>query len=132
MNTFVGGKGDVLLAYENEAIQAQQSGAKIQFVRPVDDAPDREPDRRAQEHAAPDRGQGVRRLHAQRPRRRTSGRRTATARSTRPSPRSGSKTFPVPKQLFTIRDIVKGGWPVVQPKFFDPNNGILKQIQNGS
>ena len=27
MNTFVGGKGDVLLAYENEAIQAQQSGA---------------------------------------------------------------------------------------------------------
>ena len=28
MSTFVGGKGDVLLAYENEAIQAQQSGAK--------------------------------------------------------------------------------------------------------
>src|SRR3954451_14159012 len=34
MNTFVSGKGDVLLAYENEAIQAQQSGAKISFVRP--------------------------------------------------------------------------------------------------
>ena len=34
MNTFVSGKGDVLLAYENEAIQAQQSGAKIAFVRP--------------------------------------------------------------------------------------------------
>ncbi len=34
MNTFVNGKGDVLLAYENEAIQAQQSGADIQFVRP--------------------------------------------------------------------------------------------------
>ncbi len=34
MNTFVGGKGDVLLAYENEAIQAQQAGADIQFVRP--------------------------------------------------------------------------------------------------
>ena len=42
------------------------------------------------------------------------------------------KTFPVPKKLFTIREIVKGGWPVVQPKFFDPNNGILKQIQNGN
>jgi ABC-type sulfate transport system substrate-binding protein len=25
---------------------------------------------------------------------------------------------------------VKGGWPVVQPKFFDPNNGIVKQIQS--
>jgi len=34
MNTFVGGKGDVLLAYENEAIQAQQAGADISFVRP--------------------------------------------------------------------------------------------------
>ena len=34
MNTFVGGKGDVLLAYENEAIQAQQAGADIAFVRP--------------------------------------------------------------------------------------------------
>ena len=34
MNTFVQGKGDVLLAYENEAIQAQQAGADIQFVRP--------------------------------------------------------------------------------------------------
>ena len=41
-----------------------------------------------------------------------------------------AKTFPVPKQLFTIRDVVKGGWPVVQPKFFDPNNGIVKQIQS--
>ena len=35
MNTFVSGKGDVLLAYENEAIQAQQSGADIAFVRPA-------------------------------------------------------------------------------------------------
>src|SRR3954452_21503715 len=35
MNTFVSGKGDVLLAYENEAIQAQQNGAKISFVRPT-------------------------------------------------------------------------------------------------
>ena len=34
MNTFVSGKGDVLLAYENEAIQAQQAGADIAFVRP--------------------------------------------------------------------------------------------------
>src|SRR4029077_16063511 len=34
MSTFAGGKGDVLLAYENEAIQAQQAGADIQFVRP--------------------------------------------------------------------------------------------------
>ena len=34
LNTFVSGKGDVLLAYENEAIQAQQAGSAIDFVPP--------------------------------------------------------------------------------------------------
>ncbi len=96
------------------------------------DDPDREPDRRPQGHAAPGRGQGLRRLHALHRRAEHLGARTASARSCRRVFKKWAKTFPVPKQLFTIRDIVKGGWPVAQPKFFDPNNGILKQIQNGS
>ena len=97
---------------------------------PVGDDPDREPDRGAEEHEEPDaRPRRSSTSPAAEPRR-TSGRRTATARSSRASFDKWSKTFPVPKQLFTIRDVVKGGWPVVQPKFFDPNNGIVKQIQS--
>src|SRR3954463_6577002 len=34
MNTFLQGKGDVLLAYENEAIAAQQAGQDIDYVVP--------------------------------------------------------------------------------------------------
>ena len=34
LQTFVGGKGDVLLAYENEAIAAQQAGEELDYVIP--------------------------------------------------------------------------------------------------
>ena len=34
LQTFVGGKGDVLIAYENEAITAQQKGEDVDYVVP--------------------------------------------------------------------------------------------------
>ena len=34
LGTFLGGKGDVLLAYENEAIAAQDAGEEIEYVVP--------------------------------------------------------------------------------------------------
>ena len=34
LQTFVGGKGDVLLAYENEAITAQQKGEEVDYTIP--------------------------------------------------------------------------------------------------
>ena len=34
LTTFTGGKGDVLISYENEAIAAQQAGEKIDYVVP--------------------------------------------------------------------------------------------------
>jgi sulfate/thiosulfate-binding protein len=35
LNTFSNGKGDVLVGYENEAIQAKQSGVKLEYVTPA-------------------------------------------------------------------------------------------------
>jgi sulfate/thiosulfate-binding protein len=131
MNTFVSGKGDVLLAYENEAIQAQQSGADIQFVRPSATILIENPIAvlKNTQHPAEAKAfvdftrspaaQNIWATYGYRPIDKTVFKKWA-------------KTFPVPPKLFTIRDIVKGGWPVVQPKFFDPNTGILKQIQNGT
>ncbi|MDP9259925.1 MAG: sulfate ABC transporter substrate-binding protein [Actinomycetota bacterium] len=129
MNTFVQGKGDVLLAYENEAIQAQQAGADIQFVRPSATILIENPIAVLKGTQNPTQAKAF-----------VDFTRSAAAQNIwaqygyRPIVQSvfkkWSKTFPVPRQLFTIRDIVKGGWPVVQPKFFDPNNGILKQIQS--
>jgi sulfate/thiosulfate transport system substrate-binding protein len=131
MNTFVGGKGDVLLAYENEAIQAQQAGADIQFVRPsatilienpIAVLKNTQHPTEAKAFVAFTRSPAAQNIWA------TYGYRPIDKTVFK----KWTKTFPVPRQLFTIRDIVKGGWPVVQPKFFDPNNGLLKQIQNGS
>jgi sulfate/thiosulfate-binding protein len=129
MNTFVQGKGDVLLAYENEAIQAQQAGADIQFVRPSATLLIENPIAVLKGTQNPTQAKAF-----------VDFTRTDAAQNIwatygyRPIVKSvfdkWTKTFPIPKQLFTIRDIVKGGWPVVQPKFFDPNNGIVKQIQS--
>jgi sulfate/thiosulfate-binding protein len=128
MNTFVGGKGDVLLAYENEAIQAQQAGADISFVRPSSTILIENPIAVLKGTQNPTQANAF-----------VAFTRSAEAQDIwatygyRPILKSvatkWAKTFPVPKQLFTIRDIVKGGWPVAQPKFFDPNNGIVKQVQ---
>ena len=59
LQTFAAGKGDVLLAYENEAITAQQKGEELDYVTPGRDDPDREP------------GRGRRPSRSRAPRRRT-------------------------------------------------------------
>ena len=51
LQTFTGGKGDVLLAYENEAILAQEKGEDLDYVVPDADDPDREPGRGDEGHA---------------------------------------------------------------------------------
>jgi sulfate/thiosulfate-binding protein len=131
MNTFVSGKGDVLLAYENEAIQAQQAGADIAFVRPSTTLLIENPIAVLKNTQ-----------HATEAKAFVDFTRTAAAQNIfaeygyRPVVKSvfdkWAKTFPKPRFLFTIRDIVKGGWPVAQPRFFDANKGIVKQIQSGS
>jgi sulfate transport system substrate-binding protein len=37
------------------------------------------------------------------------------------------KTFPTPKTLFTIEDL--GGWESVTAEFFDPEAGIMAEIE---
>ena len=131
LNTFIGGKGDVLLGYENEIIQAQQAGADLQFVRPSATLLIENPVAVLKKTAHPTEAKAF-----------VDFLRTDTAQNLfaetgyRPVVKSvfakWTKTFPIPRQLFTIRDIVKGGWVAAQPKFFDPNTGIVKKIQSGS
>ena len=46
LQTFASGKGDVLIGYENEAIQAKDEGIELEYVVPDVDDQDREPRRR--------------------------------------------------------------------------------------
>jgi sulfate transport system substrate-binding protein len=128
LNTFLSGKGDVLLTYENEAIGAQLAGQKVQYVIPRSTILIENPIAVLKNSSNPTQAAAF-----------VNFTRTPEAQEIwatygyRPIVKSvfnkWAKTFPVPKQLFTIRDIVKGGWPVAQPKFFDPNNGVVKQVQ---
>jgi sulfate/thiosulfate transport system substrate-binding protein len=122
LQTFTGGKGDVLLAYENEAILAQEKGEDLDYVVPdqtilienpvavTKDAPE-------QATAFIDyiRSEEAQRVFAK------AGYRPVV------NGLGDEFQFPLPPSLFTIDDL--GGWPEVQEKYFDREDGIMAEIQ---
>jgi sulfate/thiosulfate transport system substrate-binding protein len=120
---FVGGTGDVLISYENEAIKAQQAGEDIDFVTPdqtilienpiavTKDAP-----AVAQKFVAFLYTDAAQKTFAK------NGYRPVVAADLDKS------QFPDPKTLFTIDDL--GGWSTVNKAFFDPDNGSISKIEN--
>ena len=121
LQTFVGGKGDVLIAYENEAILAQANGEELDYVIPDEtilienpvavtaDAPDV-----AQAFVDYLRSAGAQRVFAE------AGYRPVRAEVL------AAYSFLAPPKLFTIAD--HGGWPDVTEKFFDREGGIVADI----
>jgi sulfate/thiosulfate-binding protein len=122
LQTFTGGKGDVLLAYENEAILAREKGEDLDYVVPEQTILIENPvavTKDAPEQAAAfldyirsDEAQRIFGKAGYRPVNETL---------------AGEFQFPTPPGLFTIADV--GGWPEVQKKFFDREDGIMAGIQ---
>ena len=122
LQTFTGGKGDVLIAYENEAITAQQKGEKLDYLIPdetilienpiavLEGAP-------AQARAFVDflRTRESQEVFAEK------GYRSILDELV------DEERYPAPETLFTIADL--GGWPEVQESFFDREEGIMAEIQ---
>jgi sulfate/thiosulfate-binding protein len=124
LQTFLAGRGDVLLSYENEAIFAQKHGQAVDFVMPKSTIQIANPIAVVK----------------------TSGNKT-TARAFvsflrtkpaqvifaqngyRPVLRSAAKgfSFPYPPGVFSIQWL--GGWAKVDKQFFDSRNGIVTKIQ---
>ena len=65
LQTFVGGKGDVLLAYENEAILAQSKGEELDYVVPDETILIENPIAVVGEGGHADAGAALRRVHAE-------------------------------------------------------------------
>jgi sulfate transport system substrate-binding protein len=122
--TFAGGKGDVLLGYENEVITAQQKGEALEFVVPEQTILIENPVAVVTESAHPDKAAEfiafLRTPEAQR----IFGEKGY--RSILPEVLA-EFTYPTPASLFTIADL--GGWADVTTKFFDPDTGIVAQVQ---
>ncbi len=124
LGTFLGGKGDVMLAYENEAIAAQDAGEDIDYVVPDSTilietpiAVTEDADAAAQpfvDYLYTDEAQQL-----------------WADRGYRPVVQSVLKKnadkFPTPPDLFTIADL--GGWEKVSSDFFDPENGSVAEIE---
>lgn len=123
--TFAGGKGDVLLGYENEVITAQQKGEPLEYVVPAQTILIENPAAVVTESANPEKAAAfidfVRTPEAQH---------VFGSKGYRPILPEVLAEFPdfvTPEALFTIDEL--GGWADVTTKFFDPDNGIVAQVQ---
>lgn len=124
LGTFTGGKGDVLLSYENEAIFARQNGEDIDYVVPDQTILIQNPVAITAGSANPQSAQAfldyvytpeAQKLFAD------NGYRPVVAGVV------PAGQFPTPSSLFTIADL--GGWPDVATKFFDAKTGIVAAIE---
>jgi len=123
LNTFLGGKGDVLITYENEAILARHQGQGLYYIDPPDT------------------------ILIQNPVAITNGKNQAAARAFlrflytpqaqtlfaqtgyRPVVKSVAAKFKYPSRsgLFDINYL--GGWGKVEKQFFDPKSGVMAKIE---
>jgi sulfate/thiosulfate transport system substrate-binding protein len=121
LQTFLAGRGDVLLGYENEAIAAQKKGEAIDYVIPDNTILIQSP-AAAVGSSAP--GQAFVKFL-------TSPEAQAiwAEKGYRPviSGVAEASKFPTPKGLFTIETV--GGWKKVSKEFFEPETGIVTKIE---
>jgi sulfate/thiosulfate transport system substrate-binding protein len=124
LQTFAGGKGDVLLAYENEAITAQKAGIELDYVVPDQTILIQNPAAVTTESENPEQAKAfldwlvtpeAQEIYA-----------SKGYRSVLPD-LVDQKTYPTPATLFKIDDF--GGWSKVNDEFFDPENGSVAQIE---
>ena len=122
--TFVGGKGDVEIAYENEAIAAQQAGEPVDYVIPDQTILIENPIAVTTKSKHPAQAKAfVDFLES------AAGQRIFAEKGYRPVDPAAAKAagFPTPPGLFTISDL--GGWKDVSKRFFDKDSGIVAGIE---
>jgi sulfate transport system substrate-binding protein len=124
LQTFTAGRGDVLLAYENEAIFARRKDQPLSYVIPK--ATIRIENPIAVTRNASDKATARAFVHYLRTR---PAQRIFAENGYRPVVPAAAKgfTFPARPQLFTIKYL--GGWAKVDRRFFHPQTGIVTRIQ---
>src|SRR5215213_6086014 len=124
LQTFAGGKGDALLAYENEAIFAQQNDQKIDYTvpdetilieNPVAVTKSSENAEEAQAFVDYLRSEDAQRIFLE------NGYRPVNEDV------AAEGEFPEPSGLFTIADF--GGWSEVSDKFFSTDSSIMLDVE---
>jgi sulfate/thiosulfate-binding protein len=124
LQTFSGGKGDAILAYENEAIFANQKGQKLEYTVPDETILIENPVAVTESSKHPEEAQAfldyLRSEEAQR---------IFLENGYRPVNEdvAAEGDFPTPNGLFTIADL--GGWTDVTDQFFNTDGSIMLDVE---
>jgi sulfate/thiosulfate-binding protein len=121
LQSFLAGRGDALIDYENEAISDQKKGSPIEYVIPKDTILIQNP------IAVVGSSSGAQKFvnYLLSP----AGQAIWVKKGYRPviSGVPGASSFPTPPGLFTIETL--GGWSKVDKEFFEPETGIVTKIE---
>ena len=125
MQAFLGGKGDVLLTYESDAIPTKKTNSTIDYLIPTQTILVQNP----ATYTKTDKAFYAKFFldYAHNP----PQQRVFADYGYRPVISGVAKPgeFPVPKGLFTIDAV--GGWAKAEKQFFDPSTGSIAQIEQG-
>src|SRR4051794_28432280 len=124
LQTFIGGKGDVLLAYENEAITAQQKGQSLDYTIPDQTILIQNPAAVTSDSKHPAQAKAFLDYLWTEPAQKIYA--SKGYRSVIPSVVDKSK-YPTPTAELTIDKL--GGWSTVNDQFFDPSKGYMASIE---
>jgi sulfate/thiosulfate transport system substrate-binding protein len=121
LQTFLSGRGDALIDYEDEAISDQKKGSPIEYVIPKDTILIQNPI--AAVGGSAEGQKFVNYLLS------PAGQKIWVEKGYRPviSGVPGASSFPTPPGLFTIETL--GGWSKVDKEFFEPETGIVTKIE---
>jgi sulfate/thiosulfate transport system substrate-binding protein len=127
LQTFTGGKGDVLLSYENDAIFAQQKGEPVDYVIPTQTILIQNPAAVTIKSTNPTVAKAFLAFVYT-----NTAQKIFADNGYRPvvSGVVPADKFKTPTDLFTIDDL--GGWTAVTSKFFDADNGIVTKIESSN
>ncbi|WP_207890304.1 sulfate ABC transporter substrate-binding protein [Rubrobacter taiwanensis] len=123
LQTFVGGKGDVMIAYESEAIIAREMGYDVEYVVPEATILIENPYAVTETGENPEKAREFLEFLYSPEAQRIFG--EEGYRPVVPEIRA-EFDYPEPEKLFTIEDF--GGWEAADERFFDPEDGIVTQI----
>jgi sulfate/thiosulfate transport system substrate-binding protein len=127
-NTFLAGKGDVLITYESEALASRAAGQDIQYVIPrqtmlielpiavLKTSQNKDLANKFIRFTRSDAAQNLFAQNGFRPVNPTILKKYASKYPTRPG-------------IFTVNDKTIGGWRAADKRWFEPNNGLMAGIE---
>jgi len=123
LQTFLAGKGDALIDYEDEAIADQKKGSPIEYVIPSATILIQNPIAVTKQGNTAQSQKFVNYLLS------PAGQKIWVEEGYRPviTGVPGADKFPTPTHLFTIAHL--GGWKAVTKQFFEPETGVVTKIE---